>query len=187
MMKMIRLLAIQLILIVALDHTSGLLRGYRNSRTWGTGRQGRVSKTFSRARMGRQQLDISNDVAQIENRCNECTILDIESGVVCATDGKNYQNMCQLKQTSCKLLRRQGRSFQSSQLALEVSHTGPCKSPCPGMESLGQFQAFGVRATNFGLCVHDFFNCAGVMKNSGLDQVQSQRCCQQRFDQCYSG
>ena len=124
--------------------------------------------------MGRQQLDISNDVAQIENRCNECTILDIESGVVCATDGKNYQNMCQLKQTSCKLLRRQGewvrfpylifsdkefffnwfivsgRSFQSSQLALEVSHTGPCKSPCPGMESLGQFQAFGVRATNFG-------------------------------------
>ena len=44
----------------------------------------------------------------------------------------------------------EGRSFQSSQLALEVSHTGPCKSPCPGMESLGQFQAFGVRATNFG-------------------------------------
>ena len=43
-----------------------------------------------------------------------------------------------------------GRSFQSSQLALEVSHTGPCKSPCPGMESLGQFQAFSVRATNFG-------------------------------------
>ena len=43
-----------------------------------------------------------------------------------------------------------GRSFQSSQLAFEVSHTGPCKSPCPGMESLGQFQAFGVRATNFG-------------------------------------
>ena len=66
------------------------------------------SELSSRARMGRQQLDISNDVAQIENRCNECTILDIESGVVCATDGKNYQNMCQLKQTSCKLLRRQG-------------------------------------------------------------------------------
>jgi len=70
-------------------------------------------------------------------------------------------------------------SFQSSQLASEVS-------PCPGMEYFGQFKTFGVRATNFGLCVHDFFNCAEAMKNSVLDQEQSQRCCQQRFDQCYS-
>ena len=44
----------------------------------------------------------------------------------------------------------QGRSFQSAQLSLEVAHPGPCVSPCPGMEGLGQFQAFGVRATNFG-------------------------------------
>ena len=51
-----------------------------------------------------------------------------------------------------------GRSFQSSQLSLEVSHSGPCTTPCPGMESLGQFQAFGVRATNFGKHTHFLLN-----------------------------
>ena len=35
-----------------------------------------------------------------------------------------------------------------------MSHEGPCTAPCPGMEQLGHFQAFGVRATNFGQYQH---------------------------------
>ena len=46
-----------------------------------------------------------------------------------------------------------GRSFQSSQLILTVAQAGPCTAPCPGMASLGQFSAWGVRATNFGQCL----------------------------------
>ena len=103
-------------------------------------------------------------------RCGECGPGELESGAVCGTDGQDYESACALRQVSCSLVRRQGgsfssktrlrllifnllikgRSFQSSQLSLETAHTGPCKAPCPGMERLGQFQAFGVRATNFG-------------------------------------
>ena len=97
-----------------------------------------------------RQLD-SNTLEVMSETCGGCSLSDLSSGSVCGTDGKTYDSMCQLKQLSCKLLRRQGRSFFTSQLALEVSHPGPCKSPCPGMETLGQFQAFGVRATNFGM------------------------------------
>ena len=93
-------------------------------------------------------------------------------GLVCGTDGKTYQSICQLKETACRLVRRQGerggeegegsqlaqslfpgRSFQSSQLILTVAQAGPCTAPCPGMASLGQFSAWGVRATNFGQCL----------------------------------
>merc|ERR1712106_269430 len=69
----------------------------------------------------------------------------------------------ELEWEGSKEIRRQGRSFQSAQLSLEVSHDGACKVPCPGMEDLGQFQAFDSRATNSGPCVHDFFQCAGKL------------------------
>ena len=87
-----------------------------------------------------------------------------------------------LRQQSCKMMRRQGRSFQSSMLKIEqvmsmkfknlffclciffllcVSHicmyvrmiqvhSGSCKAPCEGMEDLGAFEAFNLRATNNG-------------------------------------
>ena len=43
-----------------------------------------------------------------------------------------------------------GRSFQNTQLSVEVSHPGACQAICPGMEGLGHFQAFNTRATNSG-------------------------------------
>ena len=33
-----------------------------------------------------------------------------------------------------------GRSFQNTQLSVEVSHPGACQAICPGMEGLGHFQ-----------------------------------------------
>ena len=36
-----------------------------------------------------------------------------------------------------------------------------------------------------GLCIHDFFSCAGLMKSQGLGEARAQRCCQARFDQCF--
>ena len=104
-----RLLSATLVLLLTLDHSQAFLRSYRNSRTWGTGRQGR-RLTNNRARVGRQQLDVENDLSGISpvRQCGQCSASDTETGVVCGTDGKNYQNLCQLKQISCKFLRRQG-------------------------------------------------------------------------------
>ena len=104
-----RLLSATLVLLLTLDHSQAFLRSYRNSRTWGTGRQGR-RLTNNRARVGRQQLDVENDLSGISpvRQCGQCSSSDTETGVVCGTDGKNYQNLCQLKQISCKFLRRQG-------------------------------------------------------------------------------
>ena len=36
-----------------------------------------------------------------------------------------------------------------------------------------------------GLCIHDFINCAGLMKSQGLGEGRAQQCCQARFDQCF--
>ena len=62
-----------LVVLVALDLSVGLLRGYRNSRTWGTGRQGRVLRqgVGQRLRTGRQQVDIDNDIAAVAARCGD--------------------------------------------------------------------------------------------------------------------
>ena len=106
---------------------------------------------------------------------------------MCGTDGKTYPSLCRLKETSCRLVRRQGRSLQSRQLSLELAQPGPCSQPCQGMETLGQFSAWGVRATNFGLCVQDFFTCARMVTSKGTARGEAQACCQARFDQCYKG
>ena len=34
--------------------------------------------------------------------------LQLLVGLVCGTDGKTYQSICQLKETACRLVRRQG-------------------------------------------------------------------------------
>ena len=81
-------------------------------------------------------------------------------------------------------------------------HEGPCKPSCEGMEDLGAFKAFNLRATNnglivisnmnvddslilitnvlirmeshfiSGLCVHDFFQCARKMRKLGAKRSQ---------------
>ena len=56
-MMMMRLCTVALVLVVTLDLSSSLLRGYSNTRTWGTGRQGRrLGGRGGRLRTGRQQV-----------------------------------------------------------------------------------------------------------------------------------
>merc|ERR1712179_896529 len=105
-------------------------------------------------------------------------------GPVCGTDGKTYSSTCQLKKTACKMVRRQGRSFQSKMLKIEVAHPGSCSEPCAEMSGMGQFQAFDSMATNNGLCIHDFFQCAKKMRRNGMGARKVQQCCQARFDKC---
>ena len=70
-------------------------------------------------------------------------------------------------------------------------HSGGCKSSCDGMEDLGAFKAFNLRATNnglvliffayyqfhtaysfSGLCIHDFFQCARKLRKLGRKKSQ---------------
>merc|ERR1711874_342819 len=152
----------------------GFPRGYRNGRTWGTGPQ-RTAKSFNQRR-----------ARQFEERmsaCSSCSASQLGSAV-CGSDGRTYDTECDLKKAGCKNVRRQGRSFQSDMLKIEVAHQGACEEPCPGMDGMGHFQAFNTRATNTGLCVHDFFRCANKMRGKGMGNTQTQTCCQKRFDAC---
>ena len=119
-----------MVLVASLDLTTGLLRGYRNSRTWGTvggywtylhistpiytylqGRQGSSSRSRARAREGRQQLDaVDNSLEQLQlaASCGECGAEERGGGAVCGTDGNTYADRCQLRQLACRLTRRQG-------------------------------------------------------------------------------
>merc|ERR1712004_83250 len=164
-----------LLLFGSLTLTSAFFRGYRNSRTWGTGPQRKVIASANQRR-ARQLFE-----AEMSS-CFSCkNQLD---GPVCGSDGRTYPSACSLKQQSCKMMRRQGRSFQSSMLKIEQVHSGSCKAPCEGMEDLGAFEAFNLRATNNGLCIHDFFQCARKMRKHGGRKAQVQACCQARFDKC---
>merc|ERR1712142_550716 len=140
----------------------GWFRGYKNTRTWGTGPQRKTRIFPIRNRVGKQASD-EDTAAAAGGACSECDDSTMP-GTVCGTDGKTYNNRCQLYRVACTMERRQGRSFSSPQLSLSVSHPGPCKNPCAGMEELGHYQAFNTKATNNGLCIHDFFTCAGKMR-----------------------
>merc|ERR1712130_471460 len=166
---------ILLLLLGGLTVTSAFLRGYSNSRSWGTGPQRRVVPNFNQ-RQARQLFE-----AEMSS-CASCKS-ELE-GPVCGSDGRTYSSTCSLRQQPCKMMRRQGRSFQSSMLKIEQVHVGPCKPSCEGMEDLGAFKAFNLRATNNGLCVHDFFQCARKMRKSGAKRSQVQECCQARFNKC---
>merc|ERR1712037_75732 len=100
---------------------------------------------------------------------------ELDSGPVCGSDGRTYPSSCSLRQQSCKMMRRQGRSFQSSLLKIEQVHSGGCKSSCDGMEDLGAFKAFNLRATNNGLCIHDFFQCARKMRKLGRKKSREEQ------------
>ena len=166
----------------------GYLRGYKNSRSWGTGSQGRAKQGGEVERMGRQEDQQDSLTANYDSSVKpidcSCSPSEQSSGSVCCTDFNTYTSVGQLKSTACRMIRRQGRSFQNALLKLEISHPGPCRSPCAGMEELGQFEVFGSRATNSGLCVHDSFKCARHLRTKALSDKRVQECCQQRFQLC---
>ena len=175
---------LQLVLVpVMLGQMSlhGFPRGYRTSRSWGTTLQG-TKGLQGISRMGRQQGD-TNSLSIPLIPCT-CSPSEEVEGEVCGTDGKTYSSPCDLRMVACRSERRQGRSFTSNQLRLEISHRGSCKSPCVGMDHLGHFQAFGQGATNSGLCVHDFFKCVRTLRRDSRQDSEVSECCQARFDMC---
>ena len=161
----------------------GFFRGYKNNRSWGTGSQGQAKTDVTAARMGRQQGDVNFLVSAIDTSCS-CSAGEERASPVCGTDGQTYSSVCEIKSAACSMLKRQGGSFQSVQLKLEMSYQGPCRSPCEGMLELGHFQAFGSKATNSGMCVHDFFSCARTLRAQARDNTEVETCCQRRFDRC---
>ena len=179
-----QMMALALSLLMGIVSSHGFFRGYKNSRSWGTAGQ---SKTMS-ARRGRQQQELGfNSLLPPPSPPTPCTCTAREEagGAVCGTDGVTYTSPCLMRKSVCRQERRQGRSFNSPQLKVEISHGGPCTSPCAGMDQLGHFQAFGSKATNSGLCVHDFFKCAMKLRSvMGRANPRVQTCCQARFDQC---
>ena len=133
--------------------------------------------------MGRQQGNVNSLVSTIDISCS-CSASEERASPVCGTDGQTYRSVWGLKSTACSMMRRQGGSFQSVQLKLEISYLGPCWSPCEGMQQLGHFQEFGSKATNSGMCVHDFFTCARTLRAQARDNNEVETCCQKRFDRC---
>ena len=161
----------------------GFFRGFKNNKSWGTGSQGLVLTDVTATRMGRQQGDVNSLVSTMDTSCY-CSASEERASPVCGSDGQTYSSVCGLKTAACSMLKRQGGSFQRVQLKLEISYLGPCNSPCEGMQHLGQFQAFGSKATNSGMCVHDFFTCARTLRAQAMADSEVETCCQKRFDRC---
>jgi hypothetical protein len=122
------------LILVLLVATTGLLeveghgffRGYRNGRSWGLGSQ--RARKAGLDRMGRQD---GGGLASPGASCL-CQAGEEAGGAVCGSDGETYASSCSLRAAACRATRRQGRSFQSRQLRLEVSHQGPCRwEPAP--------------------------------------------------------
>ena len=107
----------------------GFFNGYKNNRSWGTGSQGQVHRDATGARMGRQQDGVNSLVSTMDTICS-CSTSEERESPVCGTDGQTYSSVCGLKTAASSMLRRQGGSFQSVQLKLEISYKGPCSPPC---------------------------------------------------------
>jgi len=120
-------------------------------------------------------VDLGEDMPKRRNwfdRCGDCE--GVPEDQVCGSDGKTYENSCELEYFSCR------RYWAITEVA-----KGPCETPCPGV-TLGKFSGFGYyHATNKGLCHHDFFRCLKISRTEGgFDARQAKDCCQARFDQC---
>lgn len=105
-------------------------------------------------------------------RCGSCD--GQEENPLCGSDGHTYPNACELDLYAC-------RKYWD----ITVVSEGQCESPCPGVD-LGMFSGFGYfRASNKGLCHHDFFRCLKAARKQGLELKECKACCQERFNQCF--
>merc|ERR1711892_441246 len=60
--------------VLSLAASHGFFRGYRNSRTWGSGDQ-RQARTLRKARMGRQQGDNDLNSISVPSISPECSVV----------------------------------------------------------------------------------------------------------------